>query len=185
VDEAFDIIIAGGGPVGAAAALGLSRSGLKLALIDARVPGAPVDDGRSIALSRGSQLILDRLGVWPALAAAATAITQITISQQRAFGRAELKAEDAGVPALGYVAGYAALQHAFAAALAASPCSVITGSQVREVEGDADGAVAILDGERRLTATPDRDRRWRRSARHRARQDTRLQPVGTDMRCGK
>jgi len=65
-----DIVIAGGGPVGAALALGLRASGLSVTLIEARAPGAAVDDTRTIALSRGSRLILERLGVWPALAAA-------------------------------------------------------------------------------------------------------------------
>ena len=44
MDESFDIIIAGGGPVGAAAALGLSGSGLEVALVEASVPGAAGDD---------------------------------------------------------------------------------------------------------------------------------------------
>jgi 2-octaprenyl-6-methoxyphenol hydroxylase len=152
VDESFDILIAGGGPVGAAAALGLSGSGLKLALVEAGAAGSASDDTRTIALSRGSQLILERLGIWPALAAAATPITRICVSQQGGFGRAELTADEAKVPALGYVAGYATLQQLLSGALESAGVHVLSGAQVKSIEGDAARAVATLDHGRRLRA---------------------------------
>ena len=65
----------------------------------------------------GSRLILERLGVWSALPQA-TPILAITVSQQRRFGRVDLTAAQAGLPALGYVVGYAALQRALLGALA-------------------------------------------------------------------
>ncbi len=145
MDERFDVVIAGGGPVGGALALGLSGSGLKLALLEARAPGAAVNDPRTIAVSHGSRLILERLGVWPALAATATAIERIIISQQGSFGRVELNAEAAHVPALGYVAGYGALQRALAHALEPGRVRVMTGCTVREIGADADGAIVIVD----------------------------------------
>ncbi len=145
MDDRFDIVIAGGGPVGAALALGLRDSGLNLALLDARAPGAAIDDARTIALSHGSGLILDRLGVWTALAIAATPIHHISISQQRGFGRAELSAAEAGVPALGYVTGYAALQRALTAELDRSAVQVMAGCAVQAVSGDANSAVVTVD----------------------------------------
>ncbi len=92
MDEAYDIVIAGGGPVGAALALGLRDAGYQLALLEARAPDITLDDARSIALSHGSRLILERLGVWPALAAAVTPIQHINISQQRGRQKALLSA---------------------------------------------------------------------------------------------
>jgi 2-octaprenyl-6-methoxyphenol hydroxylase len=145
VDERFDIIIAGGGPVGAALALGLRDSGLDLALLEARALDAALDDTRTLALSHGSRLILERLGVWPALATTVTPIHHISISQQRGFGRAELSANEANVPALGYVAGYAALQRALAAALEPTTVRVLEGCAMREVSGAADGVCATVD----------------------------------------
>ncbi len=145
MDERFDIIIAGGGPVGAALALGLRDSGHDLALLEARAPGAALDDTRTIALSHGSRLILERLGVWTTLAAAAIPIHHISISQQRGFGRVELSADEAKVPALGYVTGYAALQRALAGAFERSPVCVLAGCAVQAVSGDANGAVATVD----------------------------------------
>ena len=143
--EPYDIIIAGGGPVGAALALGLRDSGHSVALLEARPRGAGLDDARTIALSWGSRLILERLGVWPALAQA-TAIQRITVSQQHGFGRVELSAREAGVPALGYVAPYAALQRALTAALERSAVQVMAGCAARAVSGDRDGAMVSVDG---------------------------------------
>ena len=152
MDETFDIIIAGGGPVGIATALGLRGSGLKLALIEARAGAGAAGDSRSIALSLGSQRILDRLGVWTALSALATPITQICVSQQRGFGRVELRAQDAAVPALGYVASYGALQSVFATSLESTSLKLIAGSRVERVDADATAAVAVLASGRRLAA---------------------------------
>ena len=138
-------MIAGGGPVGAALALALRDSGLSVTLIEARMPGAVIDDTRTLALSHGSRLILERLGVWPALAAETTAIRRISISQQRSFGRTELSADEANVPALGYVTGYAALQRALVDALERTAVRVLAGCVVLAVSGDANGAVVSID----------------------------------------
>ena len=108
--ESRDIVIVGGGPVGAALALGLRASNLDVTLLDAQPPAAARDDARFLALSYGSRLILERLGVWQALAAA-TPIREISVSHQRGFGRVELSATEAQVPALGYVCGYDNLTH--------------------------------------------------------------------------
>ena len=152
MNEPYDVVIAGGGPVGAALALGLSGSGRRLALLEARAPGAAADDPRTIALSHGSRLILERLGVWSALAAAVTPIRHISISQQRSFGRVELSAREANVPALGYVAGYAALQHALTAALEPSTVRLMRGCTMQDVSSDKNVAVAVLDTRQRLPA---------------------------------
>jgi len=155
VAEHRDIVIAGGGPVGAALALGLRASGLSVTLIEARVSGTIVDDTRTIALAYGSRLILERLGVWPALAAETTPIHRISISQQRSFGRTELSADEANVPALGYVTGYAALQRVLVGALERTAVRVLAGCTVLAVRGDANGAVVSVDasGTRRELAT--------------------------------
>jgi 2-octaprenyl-6-methoxyphenol hydroxylase len=62
---------------------------------------------RPIVLSYASRLILERLGVWQALAP--TAIDTIHVSQAGGFGRTVFDAGDAGVPALGYVLEYSEL----------------------------------------------------------------------------
>jgi len=144
VAEHYAIVIAGGGPVGAALALGLRASGHRIALLEARAADAVLADARVIALSYGSRLILERLGVWSALPQV-TPILTITVSQQRRFGRVELTALQAGVPALGYVVSYAALQRALLGALAGSEVAVLNGCQARDFTGRADDAVLSIE----------------------------------------
>ena len=142
--EPYDIVVAGGGLIGAALALGLRDSGFKVALLEAQPRAAVVDDARTIALSYGSRLILERLGVWQSLTAI-TPIDHISISQQRGFGRVELHAAEARVPALGYVAGYTALQHALTTAVRQSEVRVMAGCAAVAVKGDADSAAVTVD----------------------------------------
>jgi 2-octaprenyl-6-methoxyphenol hydroxylase len=67
------------------------------------------------------------------------------VSQQRSFGRVELSAAEAGVPALGYVAGYAELQRALADALKGSAVEIIAGCAARGVTADSRGAVVSAE----------------------------------------
>ena len=66
--EQFDVIVVGGGMVGAAMAVGLDQQGLRVALVEQRKPetfNAAADyDLRVSAISPASQLLLKGLGVW-------------------------------------------------------------------------------------------------------------------------
>ena len=106
-----EILVRGAGPVGCALALLLNAQGRSVAL--ERVPRAQVALLRPIALSHASRLILERVGAWNGLEA--TPIRTIHVSRQQAFGRTLIGAEDAGVPALGYVVDYDALLEALLA----------------------------------------------------------------------
>jgi 2-octaprenyl-6-methoxyphenol hydroxylase len=139
------VVIAGAGPVGSALAIALARAGLEAVLLEARE--APADDRRSLALSYGSRLILERLGVWRELADP-TPIETIHVSQRGAPGRALLSAREARLPALGYVAGYAQLQHTLAAAAQRTP-------RVELLRGAR--ATALAADERQATLTYERD----------------------------
>lgn len=108
-----DVAIRGAGPVGCALALLLRQAGRTVCL-EAKMKDAPAA-WRPIALSHASRLILERAGAWPALRA--TPIETIHVSQQGAFGRTQLRAADAGVPALGYVVDYRVLLDALFARL--------------------------------------------------------------------
>src|SRR5688572_624908 len=105
LQRTYDAVVIGGGPVGAAAALELHAAGFDIVLVESRAAGTTSDDLRPLAISDGSRLILDRLGVWDALAPA-TAIERIHISHRGRFGRAVLTAAEARLPALGYVVDY-------------------------------------------------------------------------------
>ncbi len=116
-----DVVVVGAGPVGATLALALAESELDVVTLDTRATGAPTRGDRSLALSHGARLIFERLNVWSAVAAAPGAVTPITavdVSQRGGFGRVRLDALEHGVPALGYIVGYRALQAALDAELA-------------------------------------------------------------------
>jgi 2-octaprenyl-6-methoxyphenol hydroxylase len=130
------VAIAGGGPVGAALALALHAAGIDALLIEARERGHSRTIVRPLALSYGSRLILERIGVWDALAAA-TPIARIHISQRGRFGRTVLDAREAGVPALGYVTDYARVVVAFDEAVERAGVRVIRGAQVTALAHDA------------------------------------------------
>jgi 2-octaprenyl-6-methoxyphenol hydroxylase len=136
VADAADILIAGGGPVGSALALALARGGRRVTLLEARAAGEAEDDARTLALSHASRLILERLGAWPP-AVPPVAILRINVSQRGGFGRVEMTADEAGVPALGYVVEYGALQRALTAALARSKVRVEAACVAQAVSADA------------------------------------------------
>lgn len=151
-NEAADIVIVGGGPVGSALALALRDSGLRIVLLEARAAGG--GDARPLALSYGSRLILERLGVWPALAATATPIRNIHVSQRGGFGRVGLAAAEAGFPELGYVVDYGRVAQALAQAAALTAAQCLTGARVIATHGGDPARVQYeYDGEQReLTA---------------------------------
>ncbi|MBZ0072156.1 MAG: 2-octaprenyl-6-methoxyphenyl hydroxylase [Gammaproteobacteria bacterium] len=102
----YDILISGGGLVGASLACALSGQGLRIGLVEAVAygdPGQPGYDDRVIALAAGTQRIFAAMGLWPALAGRATPIHRIHVSDRGRFGFARLDRADAGVEALGYV----------------------------------------------------------------------------------
>ncbi len=111
------VIIVGGGPVGSVLALALQQQNVPFTLLEARAKGASHKDTRALALSYGSRLILEKLGVWDAVEAKATAINTIHISQRGGLGRTKLNASDHNMPAIGYVLPYGALTQALDAEL--------------------------------------------------------------------
>jgi 2-octaprenyl-6-methoxyphenol hydroxylase len=144
-----DVVIVGAGPVGTTLALALAGGDADVVVLDERAPGQTLRGDRSLALSYGARLILDRLGVWSAVSAvrgAATPIARIDISQAGGFGQMTLAAEEQGIPALGYVVSYRALQSALDAALARTGMVVRHGVAVKGVGGaPAFAAVELAD----------------------------------------
>jgi 2-octaprenyl-6-methoxyphenol hydroxylase len=137
-DSEHDVIIVGGGPVGAALALALADGRRSILLAEARNEPRNEDDPRTLALSFGSRLILEHLGVWSQVTPA-TAIEAIHVSHRGAFGRAVLAAVEARVPALGYVVSYAVLQRALSGRLQrASNVTLLLGSRLSKMEASPD-----------------------------------------------
>lgn len=108
----FDIVIVGGGLVGATLALALSRyEHWQIALVEKsafslETAGAvvhPSFDARNTALSNGTCELFDQLQLWSSLKPLAEAIHAIDVSDQGGFGHVNIDAQQERVAALGYV----------------------------------------------------------------------------------
>ena len=112
------LAIIGGGLVGASLALALQDGararGWCIHLIEPFEPGheyQPSYDARSTALSYGTRLIYQRLGLWERIAERAEPILRIHVSERGSFGAARLDCTREGVEALGYVVENAWIGH--------------------------------------------------------------------------
>lgn len=133
----FDVLIVGGGMVGASLALALKPLNLKLGLVEAVAFGGqsqPAYDDRSVALSYGSSQIYQGMGIWNKLATQVAAIQQIHVSDRGYFGATRLTAQQEAVPALGYVVESRALGRVLFEALAQSAIEVISPATVYALE---------------------------------------------------
>lgn len=105
----MSVIIVGGGMAGATLALALSHmtgDRLPVHLVEASSPDSaahPGFDARAIALAQGTCQQLTTIGVWPAIASCATAITSVHVSDRGHAGFVTLEAKDYQISALGQV----------------------------------------------------------------------------------
>jgi 2-octaprenyl-6-methoxyphenol hydroxylase len=102
-----DVLIIGGGLVGASLACALQNSGQSVHIVEAhplRSDSQPSYDDRTVALSWGSRCIFEGMGIWGAMADRIEAIKTIHISDKGHFGATRLRHDEEHVEALGYVA---------------------------------------------------------------------------------
>ncbi|MGV8931885.1 MAG: 2-octaprenyl-6-methoxyphenyl hydroxylase [Luteimonas sp.] len=103
--QPHDVLIVGGGLVGASLAIALDRLGLDVGLVEATPAGAlpAVFDERNLSFADATVNALDALGVLQKLRAPTGAISRIHVSRAGDFGRARLRAADYGREAFGRV----------------------------------------------------------------------------------
>lgn len=152
----FDLVIVGGGMVGASLALllrPLIQQGLSVALVDAQAvdPNAPLQpsfDARTSALSLGTQRTLEQLGVWSTLSLHCNPIEHIQVSQQGQFGRVKMHADQLSVPAMGQVVENRFLGQALWQALAQETAvQVFAPAKLTAMNMLADGAELAIEAE--------------------------------------
>ncbi|MGL6070815.1 FAD-dependent monooxygenase [Craterilacuibacter sp.] len=146
-----DVIVVGAGPVGALAALRLARTGVRVLMIEARAQDAPVRDARALALSWASRALLADVGAFPD-SVPASVIDTVHVSQQGRMGRTKISHRDLGLPHLGVVVDYPALNKALVDVLAKAGVMVKWGSRVCLVNSLARYAAVTLENGEMLSA---------------------------------
>ena len=148
----YDLLICGGGLVGASLALMLkplcTSMGLKVALVEAvQFNGAshPSFDERTTALSNGSRRVFEAIGVWPLLQQTATPIKYIHISEQGRFGFARLSAQEQGLAALGHVVPNWQMGQALAQRLQQEQIEVIAPARVLQLTVATETRTVTID----------------------------------------
>ncbi len=117
-----DVMIVGGGLVGASLALALQQADLDVALIEPQplraAPAAGVWDSRIYAISPGNVAFLESLGVWQRLdAQRVQRVEAMSICGDAPAGRLQFSAYDAGLRELAFIVEGGALQRALDAVI--------------------------------------------------------------------
>jgi len=141
-----ELAIVGGGPVGMSAALAAASNGIDTIILEAQA-ASETRDARVLALSYGSRLILQRLGVWAYLSASQP-IRTVHVSEYGAFGATTLSADMLGLQALGYVVAQTDLVHALRRRVCDMGIECVTGGRVLDVVQTRESAAVRyeLDG---------------------------------------
>ncbi len=138
----FDILVVGGGMVGSALALGLSRQGWNVGLVEGtdrkallQEPGQAANvedfDPRVSAISVASQRLLEQLQVWSEILAGRHCPYQtMTVWDGDGTGRIQFEAAELRAPALGTIIENRRIVRALFAALADSSVELIDGVKV-------------------------------------------------------
>jgi 2-octaprenyl-6-methoxyphenol hydroxylase len=103
--DRHDVVIVGGGLVGASLAIALERQGMDVGLVEAAPAGQmpAVFDQRNLSFAAATVNALTALGVMQQLRTPAGPIRRIHISRQGDFGRVRLDAQDYGRATFGQV----------------------------------------------------------------------------------
>ena len=145
----LDVVIAGGGVVGAATALMLAREGLQVSLVEPKRPDAWRRDARDLrvyAFAPDNAQLLDDLGVWPQIAAARAQPYRGMRVWDAAGGDAlSFDADALGQRQLGWIVENALLVDALWQALPAAGVRVHCPARIESLEQTESGVRLQLD----------------------------------------
>lgn len=148
----FDVLIVGGGLVGAACALALRQQNLAVGLVESRAPQPMAPDAgfdtRIYAISPGSANLLDRLGVWKKLDPERICpIENMQVRGDAAGSGLDLRAYEAHVSGLGFIVENRALQQVLWQALTKNGVTVLSSHDCLSAIWSSDKAeLALGDG---------------------------------------
>ena len=116
----YDVVIVGGGLVGLTLACALQKSGLQIALLEAKAESAAIARGQAYHINLLSSRIFDGIGVWDQMRADVNPIDQIQLSDAATSVVVQCLQKDLGTDVLGYVAEHRVLLEALQKAVNAS-----------------------------------------------------------------
>jgi 3-demethoxyubiquinol 3-hydroxylase len=151
-----DAVVVGGGVVGAACALALSRAGLDVSLVEAAAPvawSADRPDLRVYAFAPDNAALLDTLSVWGAVRdARVQPYRRMRVWDAGGGGELRFDADAFGRGELGWIIEHGLLADRLWAALQRSPVELRCPARVESLEQDAAGAQLRLDDGSRIAA---------------------------------
>ncbi|BAM89818.1 2-octaprenyl-6-methoxyphenyl hydroxylase [Bradyrhizobium oligotrophicum S58] len=152
-DASFDVIVVGGGPAGLAAAIALSQTGARTALVARQAPYA---DNRTTALLGGSVDFLDDLGVWQMCSDRAAGLKAMRLVDDtgRLIRVPEVRfvADEIGLDLFGYNIANAALVEALERRAAETDGLVRITEDAESVQSGGDAVTVTSASGRVLTA---------------------------------
>ena len=152
----LDVVVVGGGVVGATCALSLARLGLDVALVEGREPArwsADAPDLRVYAFAPDNAALLDRLGVWDSVRGTrAQAYRRMRVWDASGGGELSFDADMLGRDQLGWIVENNLLADRLWAALPAAGVRLHCPARVESMEQDENGVRLRLEDGSRLDA---------------------------------
>ncbi|NLA68802.1 MAG: UbiH/UbiF family hydroxylase [Gammaproteobacteria bacterium] len=157
----FDVAVAGGGVVGAAAALALARLGLSVVLVEGRAPppwSRDRPDLRVFAFAHDNAALLDSIGAWAGIAGRdgrpnrLQPYRMMRVWDAAGGGELAFDADRVGRPELGWIVENALLVDRLWACLAEAGVALRCPARVEALEQDAAGVRLRLDDGRAVAA---------------------------------
>ncbi|MEM7194721.1 MAG: FAD-dependent monooxygenase [Pseudomonadota bacterium] len=154
----YDVVIVGGGLVGASLGLGCGKLGIRTAIIEQHNQddqSQPAFDERTVALTYSSKSILSALGIWSDIQQDdATPIVDIHVSQVGRFGASHLHSKHAGTEALGYVVPIRVISQIIGNHIAQlASVHWLRPDCARDVTTESEAALIGLDSGRKISAS--------------------------------
>jgi len=154
----FDVLIIGAGPAGLCLANSLAGKGLKIGILERLGEDAianPTYDGREIALTKPSQIELEKLGLWQRFAAEDIApLKDAKVFNGASLNALEISSKHAKAEQLGFLVNNCAIRKAaYDQARTQQDIQIFYSCNITLTTSDATKATLVLDDGRTFTTT--------------------------------
>ena len=147
----LDLVIVGGGMVGLALASALRNSGLRIAVVDKKLPSDITADAatRVSALNLASERFLSRIGAWPLLSRKQY-FSAMSVWERDSFAHFDVDASQFEQQHLGHIVENNVVQQALLATLQDSAVELLIPAQIQSVSENEQGIALVLDNQQML-----------------------------------